>query len=51
MRELGLYVAAGVVYTALGVLDQNFLYSYFEGAAFLVVFVVLLPALVRRLRR
>jgi hypothetical protein len=51
MRELTLYLTAGVVYTTLGVLNQNVLYSFFEGAAFLVVFVVVLPALFRRLRR
>jgi hypothetical protein len=50
MRELLLYVSAGIVYTTLGVLDQNVLYSVFVGAAFLVVWVVVLPALVRRLR-
>jgi len=51
MRELLLYVAAGIVYTTLGVVDQNVLYSVFEGAAFLVVLVAGVPALVRRLRR
>jgi hypothetical protein len=50
-RTLLLYLAAAVAYTALGIYNQNYIYSVFEGAAFLCLFVVGLPALVRRLRR
>jgi hypothetical protein len=48
--ELALYLAAGLVYVTLGVLFPEALFSWVEGAAFLLVAVVLLPALVRRLR-
>jgi hypothetical protein len=51
MRGRLLYLAAAVAYTSIGIYDQNAIYSYFEGAAFLMLFVVGLPALVRRLRR
>ena len=51
MRELLPYLAAAVVYTSLGIYDQNAIYSFFEGTAFLVLFVVGLPALTKRLRR
>jgi hypothetical protein len=51
MRTRYLYLAAAVCYTALGIYDQNYIYSVFEGAAFLCLFVVGIPALVRRLRR
>jgi hypothetical protein len=51
MRQFLLYAAAAVVYTSLGIYDQNAIYSFFEGAAFLALFVVGLPALVKRLRR
>jgi hypothetical protein len=51
MRQLLLYLAAAIVYTGIGIYDQNAIYSYFEGLAFLVLFVVGLPALVRRLRQ
>ncbi len=51
MRTRYLYLAAAVCYTALGIYNQNYIYSVFEGAAFLCLFVVGIPALVRRLRR
>jgi hypothetical protein len=50
VRELTLYLAAAAVYIALGVAIPEFLFSWAEGAAFLLVAVWLLPALVRRLR-
>lgn len=50
MRELALYVAAGVVYIALGVAVPEFLFSWVECAAFLLIAVWVLPALVDRLR-
>jgi len=48
--ELGLYVAASVVYVALGLVETNLLLSWFEGAAFLLLSVWIVPVLVRRLR-
>ncbi len=51
MRQFLLYLAAAVVYIGIGIYNQNAIYSYFEGAAFLVLFVVGLPALVKRLRQ
>jgi putative Ca2+/H+ antiporter (TMEM165/GDT1 family) len=50
VRELALYLAAGVVYVALGVAVPELLFSWVEGAAFLLIAVWLLPALVTRLR-
>ncbi len=50
MRELALYLAAAVAYVALGVAFPEVLFSWVEGAAFLLVAVCLVPALVRRLR-
>lgn len=50
-RALLLYLAAGVSYTVLGIYNQNYIYSYFEGLAFLCVFVVGIPWVIRRLRR
>jgi uncharacterized membrane protein YbaN (DUF454 family) len=50
MKELWLYVAAGVVYIAVGVAEPGLLLSWIEGTVFLLVAVWLLPALVRRLR-
>jgi len=51
MRTLMLYAAAAVSYTVLGISNQNFLYSFFEGLAFLCAFVVGVPWLVKRLWR
>jgi hypothetical protein len=51
MRELGLYAAAGVAYIALGVAFPDLLWSWVEGAAFLVLAVWAVPALVRRVTR
>lgn len=50
MRELALYLAAGAVYVVLGVAVPELLFSWVEGAAFLLIAVWLLPALVTRLR-
>ena len=50
MRSLLLYLAAGVSYTVLGIYNQNFLYSFFEGLAFLCGFVVGIPWVVDRVR-
>jgi hypothetical protein len=48
--ELRLYLVAAVVYIALGVAVPDFLWSWVEGAAFLLLAVWIVPALVRRLR-
>jgi putative Ca2+/H+ antiporter (TMEM165/GDT1 family) len=50
VRELALYLAAGAAYVAVGVAVPELLFSWAEGAAFLLVAVWLLPALVGRLR-
>jgi hypothetical protein len=50
VRELLLYVAAGVAYIALGVAVPELLFSWIEGAVFLLLAVWVLPALVERLR-
>lgn len=50
MRELALYLVAGLVYVGLGVAVPELLFSWVEGAAFLLIAVWLLPALVTRLR-
>jgi len=49
-RELALYVAAGVVYVAIGVSVVEFLFSWVVAAVYLLLCVVALPAAVRRLR-
>jgi hypothetical protein len=49
-RELALYLAAGVVYVALGVAFPELLFAWVVSVGFLLVCVALLPALVRRLR-
>lgn len=46
-RELALYVAAGVVYVAIGVALPEFMFSLPVAIGYLVTCVVLLPALVR----
>jgi hypothetical protein len=51
MRTKLIYAFAAVSYTALGIYNQNYIYSVFEGAAFLCLVVVGLPWLGRRLRR
>ena len=50
-EELLLYLAVGTAYVALGVAFPEVLFSWVEGAAFLLLGVWILPALVRRLRR
>ncbi len=51
MREAVLYVAAALAYIAVGVAEPSLLLSFFEGAAFLLLAVWILPAVVRRLTR
>lgn len=50
MRELALYLAAGAAYVALGVAVPELLFSWVEGAAFLLLAVWVLPALLGRFR-
>jgi hypothetical protein len=50
-RELALYVAAGVVYVAIGVTFPEFLFSWPVAAGYLITCVVLIPAVVRLARR
>jgi hypothetical protein len=49
-RELLLYLAAGVAYVAIGVAFPEFLFAWVVAVGFLLVSVVVLPALVSRLR-
>lgn len=49
--ELAWYVAAGIVYVAIGVAFPDFLLSWVVAAAYLLAVMWLLPALVRRARR
>jgi hypothetical protein len=50
-RELVLYLAAGTAYIALGVAFPELLFPWVAGVSFLLVSVVVLPALVARLRQ
>jgi hypothetical protein len=50
MRELALYVAAGGAYVAVGVAVPELLFSWVEGAVFLLLAVWVLPALLERRR-
>jgi hypothetical protein len=47
-RELALYLAAGVVYVAIGVNVPEFLFSWVVAAGYLLLCVVVVPALARR---
>jgi hypothetical protein len=49
-RELALYVAAGIVYVAIGVAFPEFLFSWIVAVGFLLL-VVSLPALGHFIRR
>jgi hypothetical protein len=51
VREVALYLAAALAYIGVGVAEPSLLLSFFEGAAFLLVAVWIVPALVRRLTR
>ena len=50
-RELALYVAAGFLYIAIGVAFPEFLFTWVVAAGYLLLCVVLLPALLRLARR
>jgi hypothetical protein len=49
--ELALYLAAGIVYVAIGVAFPELLFSWAVGAGYLVLCVVVLPVLARAVRR
>ena len=49
-RELALYVAAGVVYVAIGLAAPEFLFTWLVAAGYLVLCVVVLPFFVGRVR-
>ena len=51
MRELALYLVAGVVYIAIGLAFPSFLFAWVVAAAYLLVAVWLVPAGIRRLIR
>ena len=50
-RELALYLAAGVVYVAIGVAAPEFLFSWVVAAGYLLLLVVALPFVIRRFRQ
>jgi len=50
-RELALYLAAGVVYVTIGVAVPEFLFTWVVATSYLLLCVVVLPALARRLFR
>ena len=50
MKELLLYLTTSVAYVALGVFVPELLISWVGGAVFLLAGVVVLPAIIRRLR-
>jgi hypothetical protein len=51
VREVALYLAAGVVYVAIGVAFPEFLFAWIVAIGFLLVSVVVLPALLSRFRQ
>jgi hypothetical protein len=51
VRALALYLAAAASYIALGVANPDFIISWPEGVAFLLLAVWIVPAVVCRLRR
>jgi hypothetical protein len=51
VREVALYLAAGVVYVVIGVALPEFLFAWIVAIGFLLVSVVVLPALVSRFRQ
>ena len=47
-RELALYLTAGLAYVVIGVAFPEFLFAWVVATGFLIVSVVVLPALVDR---
>jgi hypothetical protein len=50
VRELAVYLGAAGAYIGLGVAVPEFLFSWVEGAVFLLLAVWILPTLIRRVR-
>jgi hypothetical protein len=50
-RELALYLAAGVVYVAIGVAAPEFLFTWVVAAGYLLLVAVAAPFVIRRIRR
>lgn len=50
-NELALYLAAGVVYIAIGLAFPEFLFAWIVAIGYLLLCVVVLPSLARRVRR
>ena len=50
MKELAVYLLAGAVYVVLGVAIPELLFSWLEGAVFLLLAVWVLPAVLERFR-
>jgi hypothetical protein len=50
-RELALYLGAGIAYVVAGVAFPEVLFAWVTAVGFLLAFVVVLPALVDRVRR
>jgi hypothetical protein len=49
-RELAAYLAAGIVYVAIGVAVPEFLFSLVVAVGYLLLCLVIVPIAVRRLR-
>jgi putative Ca2+/H+ antiporter (TMEM165/GDT1 family) len=50
VKELAVYLLAGAVYVVLGVAIPELLFSWLEGAVFLLLAVWVLPAVLERFR-
>jgi putative Ca2+/H+ antiporter (TMEM165/GDT1 family) len=50
VKELAVYLVAGAVYVVLGVAIPELLFSWIEGAVFLLLAVWVLPAVLERFR-
>jgi len=50
MKELAAYLLAGAAYVILGVAVPELLFSWVEGAVFLLLAVWVVPAVLERLR-
>jgi putative Ca2+/H+ antiporter (TMEM165/GDT1 family) len=50
VKELAVYLLAGAVYVVLGVAIPELLFSWIEGAVFLLLAVWVLPAVLERIR-
>jgi hypothetical protein len=50
VKELAVYLLAGAVYVVLGVAIPELLFSWIEGAVYLLLAVWVLPAVLERFR-